>query len=208
MAATYAGAVCWVLWAGFVETALFAWGIGNSQQLSASAWCWVMLATRLSEQEEHWGAAAPKLRFLPSPHSLLEKLWQFPPFPSSPQLLLGVPPACPVCVSSAEPKSHIPPVAAVHSQALQEQPVPVSLCSYRALHLCSSFPNVFLCLLFSGAFAFSREGAMLFQPSSFSFLPWCLPWCSYHVSSNSFIAGHLCPVTPACKPGPETTVEK
>lgn len=31
---------------------------------------------------------APKLHFLPSPCSLLEKLWQLPPFPSSPQLLL------------------------------------------------------------------------------------------------------------------------
>lgn len=30
---------------------------------------------------------APKLHFLPSLCSLLEKLWQLPPFPSSPQLL-------------------------------------------------------------------------------------------------------------------------
>ena len=192
-----------------METALFVWGISNSQQLSASAWCWVMLATRLGEQEEHWGsagtkaafpaffpfparetAAAPSLSFLSSALAagyLQPTPFAFPlqsPSPTLPQLLLSVPRPC------------------------TSSPVPVSLSSYGALHLCSPFPNVIFSLLFSGAFAFYREGAMPFWPGA---SPSCLgvfPHAPAHVSSHSFIAGRLCPVTPACKAGPGATVEK
>lgn len=55
-----------------------------------------------------------------------------------------------------------------------------------------------------------RSPGRVLCPSSPVASPSCLgvfPDASAHVSSNSFIAGHLCPVTPACKPGPETTLE-
>lgn len=165
-----AEAVCWVLWVGFVEPALFAWGISNSQQLSASAWCWVILATRLDKQEEQWGSAgtkaafpafslfpageivaAPSLSFLssaPAAGCLQPTRFAFPlqsPGPTFPQLLLSFPRSC------------------------RSSPVTVSFSSYRALHSCYPFPNVFLfspvfrrfCFLQGGCYAILAQELLL-----------------------------------------------
>lgn len=137
-----------------------------------------MLATRLSEQEEHWGAAGTKAAF-PA----------FSPFPAGETVavpsLSFLPSALAVGASSLPGLHFLCRAQVPHSPScccpfpgLARAACPCLPLQLQALHLCFPFANVFLCLLFSGAFAFSREGAMPFQPSSFSFLPWCLPWCS------------------------------
>lgn len=168
-----AGAVCWVLWAGFVGA--FCLGIGNSQQLSASVGS---CQPQASVSRRSSGAVlAPNLHFLPSLCSLLEKLWQLPPFPSSPQLLLPAPSSPPsLCFLCRNQIPHCPNCCCLFpcyaGGALSLSP------SYRALCFCSPFPNVHLFHLFPSAFAFCRESVMCLCPRSFFSLPLCLPLCS------------------------------
>lgn len=167
-----------------------------------------MLATRLSEQEEHWGsagtksvfpafcpfpagqiAAGPSLSFLSSALAagcLQPTQFAFPlqsPSPTLPQLLLPFP-------------GHA-------GAALSLSPFPaMGLCIYAFPSLTSSSLSCFQVLLLSAGRALCPSG-----PGASSCLG-VFPHASAHVSSQPFVAGHLCPVTPACKPGLGATVEK
>lgn len=75
------------------------------------------------------------------------------------------------------------------------------LCIYALPSLISSSLSCFQVLLLSAG--------RVQYPSGPGASPSCLGVFPHvHVSSHSFIAGHLCPVTPACKPGPGARVEK
>lgn len=117
---------------------------------------------------------AQTLHFPPYPHSLLEKLQQLSPFPSSLQPWLrgasSVPRLHFLCRAQVP---HCPSCCCLFSGHAGAAPSLSPFPATGLLHLCFHFP-----LLFSTTFAFCREGTVPFWPRSFSFLPWCLPPCS------------------------------
>lgn len=138
-----------------------------------------MLATCLGEQEEHWGSAGTEAAFpafSPFPHGQLVAAPSLSFLSSA--LAAGCLQATQFAFPPQSPSPTLPQLLVPVPRLRRSSSVTVSRSSYGALHLCPPFPNVFLSLLFSDAFAFCREGAMPFWPRSLSFLPWCLPPCS------------------------------
>lgn len=184
------------LFAGSVETALFAWGIADSQQLSASAGfgAW-------ASRGGTGTLLAPKPLFLPSPRSLLEKLQQLPPFPSSPQLLLpgaSSPPGSRFLCRARVPHRCLFPGRAGAAPSLSLFPA-MGLCIHALPSPTSSSLACLQLLLLSANCALLAQGLLL--PALVS-PPMLLPMFLL----SFFVSGHLCCVTPACKP--RATVEK
>lgn len=151
---------------------------------------------------------APKLHFLPSLCSPLEKLWQLPPFPSSPQFLLlaaSSPPS--LCFLCRNQIPHCPncccPFPCNAGGALALSPFPAMGLHIYALPSLISIS--FVC--FQVLLPFVGRVLCVSDPGISPCL--CvLPMLTPVSFPRSCAADCLCHVTPACKPGPAAAEKK
>lgn len=147
---------------------------------SASAWCWLTLATHLGKQEEHWGSASTNAAFptlSPFPAGEIAAVVSFSFLSSA--LVAGCLQCTPFAFPLQSPSPTLPQLLLSVLRPCRSSPIPISLSSYRAfafvLSLYSPVFNYF-CFLQGGYCALLAQELLIpALVSSPMLLPMFLP---------------------------------